>query len=80
MFWVSRYPGGKDQSAWEDALQSQAVSIEKPEAEGRARECGISQAKWLEVNHQKLGLMNMMYIICIFTYHIISYHKKTRIE
>ena len=48
MFWVSRYPGGKDQSAWEDALQSQAVSIEKPEAEGRARECGISQAKWLE--------------------------------
>ncbi|CAL1131394.1 unnamed protein product [Cladocopium goreaui] len=28
------FTGGKDQSAWEDALQSQAVSIEKPEAEG----------------------------------------------
>ena len=57
MFWVSRHPGGKDQSAWEDALQSQAaVSIEKPEAEGRARELGISQAKWMEVNHQKFGI------------------------
>ena len=74
MFWVSRYPGGKDQSAWEDALQSQAVSIEKPEAEGRARECGISQAKWLEVNHQKLGLIEHdVYNMYIYiSYHIIS--------
>ena len=77
MFWVSRYPGGKDQSAWEDALQSQAVSIEKPEAEGRARECGISQAKWLEVNHQKLGLIEHdVYNMYIY----ISYHIIKRLE